>query len=147
MADASTATRELVERLAKLPKSELETLMSGADGKGVLDGIFTQMVAHFDPAKAKGSSAVARYVITDGPTGDDVYELRIHDGVCELAGRSDAAGRHVLTITMNRVTFVRVLTGQSNAAKLYLARKIKMDGDMKFGIKVVGWFDLSLAGL
>ncbi|MCK9876899.1 SCP2 sterol-binding domain-containing protein [Frankia sp. Ag45/Mut15] len=141
--DPSADPAKLITTLAAMSEREVSDLLSSPGGNDVLDEIFRQMQANFHPELAKGENAVVRFGLSGGSGGATrTYELRIRDGECALAHEPSTTapeGRQ-LTITTDRVRFVRVLTGQANGAKLFLTRKIKVDGDMKFGGKVISWF-------
>nr|MDT0663781.1 hypothetical protein [Micromonospora sp. DSM 115978] len=149
MSDASTGVTkeitEIVSGLTTISDRDLDNLMAGPNGGAVLDEIVRQMCAHFRADLAGSESAVVQYVVTGGP-GDttNTYELTIRDGRCESSPTlTDAKGPEVLKITVNRVRFVRAATGQIGSAKLsvlYATRKIKIDGDLKFGGRVLSWF-------
>ncbi len=138
---------QIVASLATLSEREVEELMEGPAGRPVLDEIFRQMRDNFRPELAKGEDALVRFVITSrSGTPNDTYELRISNGSCTLDVESTAAAAKAskaLSITTDRVRFVRVLTGQANGAKLFLQRKIKIDGDLKFGGRVISWFGVA----
>jgi hypothetical protein len=145
LTDATADPAQLTERLSALSEGGLEDLLNGPTGGETLDEIFRQMRDHFQPGLAGGEHAVARFVITGRPGGgEDTYALTVRDGVCELATELPAAtGPDVITVTIDRVRFVRVILGQTSNTKLaalYAARRIKIDGDLKLGGRVVSWF-------
>jgi hypothetical protein len=144
---ATTEVAQIVGRLTTISDRELDQLMNSSNGGAVLDEIVRQMPEHFQADLANGEKAVVQYVITGGPGGvTNTYELRIQDGTCEMSRVLSAAkGPDVLKITVNRVRFVRAATGQIGSAKLatlYATRKIKIDGDLKFGGRVLSWFGI-----
>ncbi|MCM3884324.1 SCP2 sterol-binding domain-containing protein [Frankia sp. R82] len=141
--DPTADPAKLITTLAAMSEREVSDLLAGPAGNDVLDEIFRQMQANFRPELAQGENALVRFALSGGPDGGTrTYELRINDGQCALAHEpsSSAVEGRQLTIMTDRVRFVRVLTGQANGAKLFLTRKIKVDGDIKFGGKVVSWF-------
>ncbi|SNQ49384.1 Alkyl sulfatase-like hydrolase [Frankia canadensis] len=145
--DPTADPARLVSGLSTMSEREISDLLGGPAGERVLDEIFRQMRDTFRPEQAGDETASVRFALTGGPGGSTrTYELRILDGTCTLVtepapGDAAPAGR-ALTITTDRVRFVRVLTGQVSGAKLFLTRKIKVDGDMKFGGKVMTWFGI-----
>jgi alkyl sulfatase BDS1-like metallo-beta-lactamase superfamily hydrolase len=146
--DVTVDPAQIVASLAALPERRVEELMRGPAGRAVLSEIFRQMRDNFQPESAKGEDALVRFVLTGHPDGaDDTYELHINDGVCTLTAEFTSAVKvktsRALTITMDRVRFVLVLTGRASGTKLYLQRKIKIDGDLKFGGRVIGWFGVA----
>jgi hypothetical protein len=144
--DVTTNPEKIVASLAALSERAQEELMYGPSGRAVLDEIFRQMRDTFRPELAKDEDALVRFVITNRTKApDDIFELNIRDGMCTLAAPADTTavkGAKVLSITMDRVRFVRVVTGQASGAKLFLQRKIKINGDLKFGGRVISWFDI-----
>lgn len=151
MSDGSTGATadvaQIVGRLTTISDRELDQLMNSPSGSAVLDEIVRQMPEHFRAELANGEKAVVQYVITGGPGGvTNTYELRIHNGACDVSQELSAAkGPDVLKITVNRIRFVRAATGQIGSAKLaalYATRKIRIDGDLKFGGRVLSWFGI-----
>jgi SCP-2 sterol transfer family protein len=149
MSDASTGATtdiaQIVSGLTTISDRDLDDLMSGPNGSAVLDEIVREMREHFRADLAGDETAVVQYVITGGPdNATNTYQLTVRDGKCETSTELSAAkGPEVLKITVNRIRFVRAATGQIGAAKLaalYATRKIKIDGDLKFGGKVLTWF-------
>ncbi len=146
--DPTADPAKIVSGLSALSEREISELLAGTAGEGILDEIFRQMRDTFRPEQAQGENALIRFALTGGPGGGTrAYELHIVDGTCVLAieppaGVGAAPADRALTITTDRVRFVRVLIGQVSGAKLFITRKIKIDGDLKFGGKVMSWFGL-----
>lgn len=143
--DLNADPATLVDALGSLSESQTETVLRGPSGDAVLDELFARMRDSFQPEKTKGEDALVQFVLSGGPGGAArVYALAVHGAACELTidppGGTAPGGGRTVTITTDRVRLVRVVTGQANAAKLYLTRKIKIDGDLKFGGQVVSWF-------
>jgi len=135
----------IVDKLGSLSESQVEEVLRGPSGDAVLDQVFVRMRDSFQPEVAGGEDALVRFVLSGGPAGETrTYELLVRGGACTLtvepqAAASDESPR-TITIRTDRVKLVRVLTKQANPAKLYLTRKIKIDGDLKFGGRVLSWF-------
>ncbi|MCM3925064.1 SCP2 sterol-binding domain-containing protein [Frankia sp. AiPs1] len=146
--DPTADPAKIVSGLSALSEREISDLLGGPAGAGVLDEIFRQMRSSFRPEQAQGENALVRFALTGGPGGSTrTYELRVVDGACTLAtepsaGSGAAPADRALTITTDRVRFVRVLIGQVSGAKLFITRKIKIDGDLKFGGQVMSWFEI-----
>ncbi|CAO5166126.1 Alkyl sulfatase-like hydrolase [Frankia sp. AiPs1] len=141
--DPAADPAKLVTTLTGMSEREVSDVLASPVGNDVLDVIFQEMQANFRPEQAQGENALVRFDLTGGPGGETrTYELRIGNGQCALAHEASAAAANEkqLKITTDRVRFIRVLTGQASGAKLFLTRKIKVDGDMKFGGKVMSWF-------
>lgn len=144
--DHTADPAEIVGSLTKLSEREISELITGPAGERILDEIFRQMRDNFRPEQAAEENALVRFALAGGPGGSTrTYDLRILKGTCTLGADApvDTSGvstDRVLTISVDRIRFVRVIAGQVNGAKLFLTRKIKIDGDMKFGAKVMSWF-------
>jgi alkyl sulfatase BDS1-like metallo-beta-lactamase superfamily hydrolase len=146
--DLNADPATVVDGLSSLSESQTEQVLRGPSGDAVLDELFARMRDSFQPETAKGEDAVVQFVLSGGPGGSTRrFVLTVRGGVCELstdpASPIAPAGGRTVTIATDRVRLVRVVTGQANAAKLYLTRKIKIDGDLKFGGRVVSWFGVS----
>ncbi|CUU55530.1 alkyl sulfatase [Frankia sp. CcI49] len=146
--DLAADPATLVDRLASLSESQTEELLRGQRGDAVLDELFARMRDSFQPEKAGGEDALVQFELGGGPGGvTRVFALSIRAAVCELTidppGGAVPADDRTVTVRTDRVRLVRVVTGQANAAKLFLTRKIKIDGDLKFGGQVVSWFGVT----
>ncbi|WP_018636919.1 SCP2 sterol-binding domain-containing protein [Parafrankia elaeagni] len=150
--DLNADPATLVDQLGSLSEPQTEELLRGPGGDAVLDALFARMRDSYEPAKAKGldggAQALVQFVLGGGPGGSTrTYVLTVQDAECGLGidppGELAPAGGHTVTIRTDRVRLVRIVTGQANPAKAYLTRKIKIDGDLKFGGQVVSWFGVS----
>ncbi|WP_462188932.1 MULTISPECIES: SCP2 sterol-binding domain-containing protein [unclassified Frankia] len=147
--DPTADPAKLVSGLPAMSEREVSDLLGGPAGDAVLDEVFRQMRDTFRPEQAQEENALVRFVLNGGPGGAvRTYELRVADGVCTLATPpaagtpSESAGEQTLTIVTDRVRFVRVVSGQASGAKLFLTRKIKINGDLKFGGRILSWFEI-----
>lgn len=146
--DLNADPATLVDGLASLSESQAEQLLRGPAGDAVLDELFTRMRDTFQPEKAGGADALVQFELSGGPGGSTrTFVLAVRGDVCDLSidppGALTPAGGRTVTIRTDRVRLVRVVTGQANPAKLYLTRKIRIDGDLKFGGQVVSWFGVT----
>jgi hypothetical protein len=142
-----TDPAEIASRLAAFPDRELTALVKGPAGNDILDEVFRQIQDRFRPELAEGGDAFVRFVLTGGPADSRrTYGLLVRDGACTLSAEADTDTTKTLTITIDRVRFARVITGRANGARLYLLRQVKIDGDMKFGGRVLSWFDIQPGG-
>ncbi|MBX6389301.1 MAG: SCP2 sterol-binding domain-containing protein [Frankia sp.] len=132
---------ELGRYTASLSDDDLTAIMAGPQRSVLLDEWFTRMAAQANPDKIKDQEAVIHFAITERPDGGtDTYEMVIRDGACDVFRQPSETPR--VTVTMNGVNFLKLITGKSDGTWLFVRRKIKINGDMVFGGKVMSWFDI-----
>ena len=76
----------------------------------------------------KGKSAVIQMVVSDAPSGEVHYWLRIGDGTASV-GLGDAEGADV-TIRQSYETSAQVNRGELDGAKAFTQGKVKIAGKM-----------------
>ena len=76
----------------------------------------------------KGKSAVIQMVVSDAPSGEVRYWLRIGDGTA-LVGLGDAEGADVI-ISQSYETSAQVNRGELDGAKAFTQGKVKIAGKM-----------------
>jgi putative sterol carrier protein len=103
----------------------------------VLDRIFTEMAGRFLADKARDTTAEIQWVITDGDE-EHRYAMSIGDGLCAV-GRGRADGPAV-TLTMDTVSFAKLVTGRREGVQLWMIRKLKVDGDLMLAVRLNGFF-------
>ena len=105
--------------------------------KDALDRTFNTMQEHFLPDKAEGISADVQWVVTD--QGQEYpYVASIADGKCTITADKAASPR--VSLTMDLVTFVRLIMGQAQGPQLFMTGKLKVAGDLMFAQRVSGFF-------
>ena len=76
----------------------------------------------------KGKSAVIQMIVSDAPSGEVHYWLRIGDGTASV-GLGDAEGADV-TISQSYETSAQVNRGELDGAKAFTQGKVKIAGKM-----------------
>ena len=138
---AAMSLEALVAYTGGLPDAALEEIMSGPERSVLLDEYFGRMARQAVPDKIKNQDAVVHFHITERPDGGvDHYEMVVRDGACTVS-------RHVVesakvTVVLDGVRFVKLISGKADPTKWFVTRKLKINGDMIFGAKVMGWFDI-----
>ncbi|NJQ07824.1 SCP2 sterol-binding domain-containing protein [Streptomyces lonarensis] len=95
--------------------------------KRVLDEVFARMPSQLRAEAAVGLSALVRWEITGATT--ETYEVRVDAGRCVVrAGASDAEPR--TTLTLGDLEFLRLTSGAANPFGLYVARRVRVAGDL-----------------
>jgi putative sterol carrier protein len=108
----------------------------------VLDGIFWQMPQHLDRTRAADVDAVIRWCITGrGSDTADVYQLEIGRGRCRTSRGHDGTNAR-LTVTMDAIEFVRLVSGTSDPTQAYFRGRVKLAGDMMLAAKLQVLFRL-----
>ena len=153
----SPETAVPTEDLANLDAGELAALATSATDEqltagmsapaarqAILDEIFRRMAEHVDAEKAKGSDAVLHWKITDRPDGGvDHYEVVLEDGACTV---SDApTGEPRVTFAVGPAAFLRLVSGAQPGPVLFMAGKLKIEGDLMFASQVATMFRIPQA--
>jgi len=129
------------EQIAEALKAATdEQVLEGFRAVGVkdsLDRTFNTMQEHFLPEKAEGVSADVQWVVTD--QGEEfAYTASIADGKCAITAGKAASPR--VSLTMDLVTFVRLIMGQAQGPQLFMTGMLKVAGDLMFAQRVSGFF-------
>ena len=112
--------------------------MSGVDG---LKEIFEKMPDAFLPEKAANLNATIQLELTGEGAGD--WVVKIANGAIAIdEGRTEAPN---LTLTMAANDYVALSRGEVNPVNLFMAGKVKLQGDMTLAMKFPEMFDRSRA--
>jgi hypothetical protein len=122
------------------PEGRLDQLMRSPARRPVLDGIFWQMPKQLDAGQAKGVDTTIRWCITgraDG--GTDTYHLQLKDGqaliIKDLPGPDPR-----LTITLDGVEFLRLVSGNLEPMQAYFTGRIQLAGDVMVAAQIAQLF-------
>lgn len=99
--------------------------------------VMKQIPDYFQAEKAKGVSGVVQCKFTGAQASD--WVIKIENQTCEV--EEGTVDQPDLTIKANAEDGVNVLTGKTNAMRAYMLGKIKVSGDLKFGMKLADFFD------
>lgn len=164
-AEATEAAAEAPEATEALPAADLtnidadqlaalaagatdEQLAAGmsdpAARQSILDEIFRRMSEHIDADKAKGIDAVLHFKITDKPGGGaDVHEVVLKDGTCTVTNEPAAEPR--VSFIVGPAAFLRLVSGAQPGPVLFMAGKLKIEGDLMFASQVATMFRIPQA--
>jgi putative sterol carrier protein len=118
--------------------------MAGPDRNKILDEVFNRMPTLFRADRAGATQAVIHWNITGGPGGaSDAYETVIEDGICTVTNQPVRDPK--LAMTMDPVTFLKVVSGDGNPMMMFMTGKIKAKGDLGLAAQVAKLFDLPKA--
>jgi len=116
---------------------DIKAQVQAAGVDQVLDGMFQAMQEHFLPDKAQGVDAVIQYVVTEGGR-EYGYTLAIKDGKCAL--QKEKVGNAKVTLTMDLVSFLKLMCGAADGMTLYMSGKLGVGGDLFFSQRIAGFF-------
>jgi len=126
----------------EVPPERLEQVMRSPARRPVLDGIFWQMPKQVDPTAARGLTTVIRWDITGRADGEtDSYRLELQDGRARSI-RGSAGEPPRLTVTMDGVEFLRLVSGNLDPMQAYFKGRIQMSGDIMVAAKLAQLFRL-----
>lgn len=136
--------KEFAQLVKSTPDSKIAEVMAG-DGRGkILDGVFDRMPTLFRADRAGSTQAVIHWNITGGPGGSsDSYETVIENGACTVTNQPVREPK--LAMTMDPVTFLKVVSGDGNPMMMFMTGKIKAKGDLGLAAQVAKLFDIPKA--
>ena len=138
---ATVEPKEFARLVKSTPDSKIAEVMSGGDRGKILDGIFDRMPTLFRADRAGSTQAVIHWNITGGQGGtSDTYETVIENGACTVTKQPVRDPK--LAMTMDPVTFLKVVSGDGNPMMMFMTGKIKAKGDLGLAAQVAKLFDL-----
>jgi putative sterol carrier protein len=141
---AAVEPKEFARLVKSTPDSTIADLMAGPDRNKILDEVFNRMPTLFRADRAGDTQAVIHWNITGGPGGaSDSYETVIENGACTVTNQP--ARDPNLTMTMDPVTFLKVVSGDGNPMMMFMTGKIKAKGDLGLAAQVAKLFDIPRA--
>jgi putative sterol carrier protein len=97
-----------------------------------IDQAFTRLLESFQPTKAVGVDAVIQYQLIGDPAAE--FYATIRDAKLTLAhGRAPSAK---ITLTMSSADFFDMLHGKLGTMAAYTGGKMKIAGNLLFGLKL-----------
>jgi putative sterol carrier protein len=120
-----------------MSEADIRNQVRAAGVEQTLDGLFQAMQESFLPDKAKGVDVVVQYLITDDGK-EYAYTFSIKDGACTLKKEKAAAAK--VTLTIELVSFLKLMGAAADGTQLYMAGKLKIGGDMSFAQRLAAFF-------
>ena len=141
---AALDPKEFAQLVKSTPDAQIAGLMSGENRTKILDEIFDRMPTLFRADRAGATQAVIHWNITGAPGGSsDTYETVIENGACTVTNQP--ARDPKLAMTMDPVTFLKVVSGDGNPIMMFMTGKIKAKGDLGLAAQVAKLFDIPKA--
>ena len=138
---ASSEPKEFAQLVKSTPDSKIAEVMA-SEGRGkILDGVFERMPTLFRADRAGSTQAVIHWNITGGTGGSsDTYETVIENGACTVTNQPVRDPK--LAMSMDPVTFLKVVSGDGNPMMMFMTGKIKAKGDLGLAAQVAKLFDI-----
>jgi predicted lipid carrier protein YhbT len=141
---AAGAPAQLADGFTRLvreaPPERLEQVMRSPARRPLLDGIFWQMPKQIDSARARGMHTTIRWCITGrADDGVDTYHLFVEDGAARTSRETNGVTPR-LTITMDGVEFLRLVSGNSDPMSAYFKGRLQLAGDIMAAAQLAQWF-------
>jgi putative sterol carrier protein len=141
---ASIGPKEFAQLVKSTPDSTLAEAMAGDSRNKILDEVFNRMPTLFRADRAGSTRAVIHWNITGGSgASSDSYETVIENGACTVTNQP--ARDPKLAMTMDPVTFLKVVSGDGNPMMMFMTGKIKAKGDLGLAAQVAKLFDIPRA--
>ena len=138
---ATIGPKEFAQLVKATPDATIAEVMAGEGRSKILDEVFNRMPTLFRADRAGATQAVIHWNITGGPAGStDSYETVIENGACTVTNQPVREPK--LTMTMDPVTFLKVVSGDGNPMMMFMTGKIKAKGDLGLAAQVAKLFDL-----
>ena len=141
---ASDAPSQLADGFGRLVRDaspeRLEQLMRSPARRALLDGVFWQMPRQLDASQAKGvRTSVLWHITGRSDDGIDAYLLTVDNGTANTTRETDGADPR-LTITMDGVEFLRLISGNSDPMSAYFKGRIQLTGDIMVAAQLAQMF-------
>jgi putative sterol carrier protein len=141
---ASIGPKEFAQLVKTTPDATLAEVMASDSRGKILDEVFNRMPMLFRADRAGSTEAVIHWNITGGPGGSaDTYETVIENGACTVTNQATRDPK--LAMTMDPVTFLKVVSGDGNPMMMFMTGKIKAKGDLGLAAQVAKLFDIPKA--
>ncbi len=135
---ANQMTPEMFMNLVKTAsEKDIAAQVHAAGVEQVLDEMFKAMQEHFLPEKARGVDAVIQYMVADEGR-EYAYTLAIKEGECAL--KKEKAGNAKVTLSMDLVSFLKLMVGAADGTTLFMSGKLGVSGDLFFSQRIASFF-------
>jgi putative sterol carrier protein len=135
----------IVERFADLrkladdtPRENLFTALEARPGgvDAMLDHIFGEMCAGFDPARSRGETGTFEFAVS-APDGVHNRFITVDNGAVVTA---DSTVEPNVTMALDLADFVDLATGTLPGPQAFMSGKLTLTGDMFFAMNWGEWF-------
>jgi putative sterol carrier protein len=147
---ASEAPSQIADGVGRLVRDaspeRLDQIMKSPARRAVLDGIFWSMPRQLDVKAAASVKTTIRWNITGrADDGVDTYLLEVDHGTART-NRGTEGPEPKLTITMDGVEFLRLISGNSDPMAAYFKGRIQLAGDIMVAAQLAQIFKMPSGG-
>jgi hypothetical protein len=133
--------KEFTQLVKSTPDSKITEVMSSEKRTKVLDEVFNRMPTLFRADRAGDTATVIHWIITGGPEGaSGTYETVIENATCTVT--STPVREPKLAMTMDGLTFLKIVSGTGKPVMLFMSGKIKTKGDVTLATSIPKLFDI-----
>jgi putative sterol carrier protein len=137
---------EFAKDMASVTDEQLREGIGGPMRDQILDEIFRRMEEHFRPEAAGDTEAVIHWKIGGRPDGgSDEFETVIKGATCRVHRGLESETARV-TLSMDGVDFLRLVTNNVPGPQLFMSGKLKIEGDMMFAATAASLFTIPGGG-
>jgi len=130
---------EFARNIGQTPDRELRAAMEGPLREQIVAEVFRRMELHYRPQN--GEDAVIHWRIGGRPGGgEDHWEVVISGEQCTTSSEPRSEPR--VTLKLEGVHFLKLVTGNANGPRLFMTRKLKIDGDLMFSTRIQSMFSI-----
>jgi putative sterol carrier protein len=138
---ASLDPEQVAETISSATDEQLREALNGPQREAIIGEVFRRMEQHFKPSGAAGVDAVIHWKVTGPSDGEfDHYEVVLRDGTC--AARKDLQHEPRVTLTLDGVDFMRLVTGNAAGPMMFMSGKLKIEGDLMFSAQIQSMFTI-----
>jgi putative sterol carrier protein len=136
--------QQVAQLLGGLSDDQIRDLLAGETREAALEEIFRRFPEHVDTSRLDGVDAVLAWKIGGRPDGGaDRYQVVIRGG--EVRAGRDLGEQPQLTIVLDAVEFLKLVTGNSNPVKSFITGKLRLRGDLALAARLPRLFRIPSA--
>ncbi|MEX2196108.1 MAG: SCP2 sterol-binding domain-containing protein [Thermoleophilaceae bacterium] len=135
---------EMAEAVGGMSDEQLGEVMTSELRAAALDEVFRRFPEFVDPARTKDVEAAIEWTIGGPGKAEDRFLVVLDHGECR-AGR-DLEDEPSLTLELDAVDFLRLVTGSGNPAAMFITGRLKVSGDSELAMNVASFFRIPGGG-
>ena len=128
---------QVVALIGSASDEQIAEGINGPQREQILSEIFRRMEDEYKPGPAP-QDAVIHWKITRPGADPDHWEVVIENGACNTTDQPSRDPR--LTMTVEGVDFLRLVTGNAPGPTLFMNGKLKIEGDVAFAAMMQSMF-------
>jgi putative sterol carrier protein len=132
---------EFALTIGQASHEQLGEAMAGPLRDQIIREIFKRMEDHY---RGGAQSGVIHWRITGRPDGgEDHWEVVAAGGKCSTSSAPATEPR--VTLTLDGVEFLRLVSGNASGPAMFMTGKLKIDGDLMFSTQIQSMFRIPQA--